>query len=132
MLWQPTEEQIQKSNMYRFMSFINEKYSQAFTEYTPLYDWSVDNIADFWAALWEFADIKASVPYTQVIDDVTKMPGAKWFAGARMNFAENLLRYRDDRTALIFRGEDSVRREMTYAELYDAVARLALSLRRPA
>jgi len=129
MLWQPSVDQIQKSNMYRFMNFINEKYGQAFTEYTPLYDWSVDNIADFWAALWEFVDIKASVPYAQVIDDVTKMPGAKWFAGARLNFAENLLRYRDDRTALIFRGEDSVRREMTYAELYDAVARLARSLR---
>jgi len=105
MLWQPSVDQIQKSNMYRFMNFINEKYGQAFTEYTPLYDWSVDNIADFWAALWEFVDIKASVPYAQVIDDVTKMPGAKWFAGARLNFAENLLRYRDDRTALIFRGE---------------------------
>jgi len=129
MLWQPTAEQIQKSNMYRFMNFINVKYGQAFTEYTPLYDWSIDNIADFWAALWEFVDIKASVPYTQVIDDVTKMPGAKWFAGARLNFAENLLRYRDERTALIFRGEDSVRREMTYAELYAAVARLARSLR---
>jgi len=129
MLWQPTTEQIQKSNMYRFMNFVNDKYGQAFTEYTPLYDWSVDNIADFWAALWEFVDIKASVPYTQVIDDVSKMPGAKWFAGARLNFAENLLRYRDDRTALIFRGEDSVRREMTYAELYAAVARLARSLR---
>jgi len=129
MLWQPTAEQIQKSNMYRFMNFINEKYSQAFTEYTALHDWSVANIADFWAALWELVDIKASVPYKQVIDDATKMPGAKWFAGARLNFAENLLRYRDDRTALIFRGEDSVRREMTYAELYDAVARLARSLR---
>lgn len=129
MLWQPTTERIQNSNMYRFMNFINAKYGQAFTEYTPLHDWSVENIADFWAALWEFADIKASVPYQQVIDDVTKMPGAKWFQGARLNFAENLLRYRDDRTALIFRGEDSVRREMTYAELYDAVARLARSLR---
>lgn len=129
MLWQPTADQIQKSNMYRFMNFINEKYGQAFTEYTPLYDWSVDNIADFWAALWEFVDIKASAPYTQVIDDVAKMPGAEWFTGARLNFAENLLRYRDDRPALIFRGEDSVRREMTYAELYDAVARLSRSLR---
>jgi acetoacetyl-CoA synthetase len=129
MLWQPTEEQIKNSNMYRFMQYVNDTYGQTFTEYTPLYDWSVDHIADFWTALWDFVDVKASVPYRQVIDDVTRMPGAKWFAGARLNFAENLLRYRDDRTALIFRGEDSVRREMTYAELYDAVARLARSLR---
>ncbi|MCP3954014.1 MAG: acetoacetate--CoA ligase, partial [Desulfobacterales bacterium] len=129
MLWQPTEEQIKNSNMYRFMNTVNEKFGQDFSEYTPLYEWSVDNIVDFWAAFWEFAGIKASVPYQRVIDDVAKMPGARWFEGARLNFAENLLRYRDERTALIFRGEDSVRRELTYAELYDAVARLARSLR---
>jgi acetoacetyl-CoA synthetase len=52
-----------------------------------------------------------------VIDDVAKMPGAKWFAGARLNFAEHLLRFRDDRTALVFYGEDQVRRKLTYAEL---------------
>ena len=129
MLWQPTEEQIKNTNMYRFMNFVNEKFNQDFADYTPLYEWSVDNIADFWTALWAFIDVKASVPYRQVIDDDAKMPGARWFEGARLNFAENLLRYRDDRTALIFRGEDSVRREMTYAQLYDAVARLARSLR---
>ena len=129
MLWKPTEEQIRNSNMYRFMNVINEKYGQNFSEYTPLYEWSVENIADFWAALWEFADIRASVSYERVIDDPAKMPGAKWFEGARLNFAENLLRYRDDRTALIFKGEESVRSELTYAQLYDAVARLARSLR---
>ncbi len=129
MLWQPTAEQIKNSNMYRFMQTVNEKFGQDFSDYAPFWEWSVDNIADFWAAFWEFADIKASTPYQRVVDDPAKMPGARWFEGARLNFAENLLRYRDDRTALIFRGEDSVRREMTYAQLYDAVARLARSLR---
>jgi len=129
LLWQPTAEQIKNSNMYRFMQTVNEKFGQAFTEYTPLWEWSVDNIADFWTAFWGFAGIKASTPHRRVIDDVAKMPGARWFEGARLNFAENLLRYRDERTALIFRGEDSVRRELTYAQLYDAVARLARSLR---
>jgi len=129
MLWQPTAEQIKNSNMYRFMQTVNEKFGQDFSEYTPLWEWSVDNIADFWTAFWEFADIKATTPYRRVIDDAAKMPGARWFEGARLNFAENLLRYRDERTALIFRGEDSVRRELTYAQLYDAVARLARSLR---
>jgi acetoacetyl-CoA synthetase len=129
MLWKPTEEQIRNSNMYRFMNFVNEKFGQNFSEYTPLYEWSVDNVVDFWTAMWEFADIKASVPYQSVIDDAARMPGAKWFQGARLNFAENLLRYRDDRAALVFRGEDSVRSELTYAQLYDAVAKLARSLR---
>jgi len=115
--------------MYRFMGLINEKYNQNFTEYDPLYQWSIENIPDFWAAMWKFADIKASKPYDQVIDDVTKMPGAKWFSGARLNFAENLLRYRDDQVALIFKGEDHDSTTMTYSELYDEVAAVAKSLK---
>ena len=129
LLWKPSEERIQSTNMYRFMGFINEKYNQNFTEYEPLYQWSIENIPDFWASMWEFAEIKASRPYDQVIDDVAKMPGAKWFSGARLNFAENLLRYRDDQVALIFKGEDRDTTKMTYAELYDEVARVAKSLR---
>ena len=129
LLWKPSEEKIKNSNIYRFMNFINEKHQQDFTEYEPLYQWSIDNIPDFWASFWEFARIKFSKPYDRVIDDVTKMPGAKWFEGARLNFAQNLLSYTDDRIALIFRGEDQVRREVTYAELYDEVARVAKSLK---
>ena len=111
------------------MNFINEKYSQNITEYLSLYQWSIENISDFWAAMWEFAGIKASRPYDQIIDDLGKMPGAKWFSGTRLNFAENLLRYRDNQTALIFNGEDQVAARMTYGELYDEVARVAISLR---
>ncbi len=129
LLWKPSEDKIKNSNMYRFMGLINEKYNQNFTEYDPLYQWSIENIPDFWAAMWKFADIKASKPYDQVIDDVTKMPGAKWFSGARLNFAENLLRYRDDQVALIFKGEDHDSTTMTYSELYDEVARVAKSLK---
>jgi len=102
LLWKPSAEQIKNSNMYRFMGIVNEKYQQNFNEYAPLYDWSIENIAQFWATMWDFADIIASKLYEQVIDDVGKMPGAHWFSGARLNFAENLLRYRDDRVALIF------------------------------
>ena len=128
-LWEPSAERVKNTNMYRFMGFINEKYGRNFSEYGPLYQWSIDNIPEFWKSLWTFVDIKASRPFDQVIDNVKKMPGAKWFAGARLNFAENLLRYRDDQTALIFKGEarDSV--SMTYAALYDEVARTAKSLR---
>ncbi|MGD8944396.1 MAG: acetoacetate--CoA ligase [Desulfobacterales bacterium] len=129
LLWKPTEQQIKQSNMYRFMTFMNETYQLKFEEYGPLYDWSIENIADFWAAFWDFADIIHSKSYDEVIDDATKMPGAKWFAGARLNFAENLLRYRDDRIALIFKGEDQPSIQMTYAQLYDEVARLAKSLK---
>jgi acetoacetyl-CoA synthetase len=129
LLWKPTEEQIKQSNMYRFMQSINETYQQDFKEYAPLYDWSIENISDFWAAFWDFADIIHSKGYDQVIDDAKKMPGARWFPGAELNFAENLLRYRDDRVALIFKGEGQPSIRQTYAQLYDEVARVAKSLK---
>jgi acetoacetyl-CoA synthetase len=129
LLWKPAEEQIKNSNMYRFMNVINEKYHQNFSEFAPLHEWSIENIADFWETFWEFADIITSKPYDQVIDDVTKMPGARWFSGARLNFAQNLLRFRDDKAALIFKGEGQPSTQMTYAELYDEVARLSQSLK---
>ncbi len=129
LLWQPSEAQIKASNMYRFMTLINERYGTSFDSYDGLYQWSVDHIPEFWKEMWDFAAIKASVSYDRVIDDAAKMPGARWFEGARLNFAENLLRYRDDRLALVFRGEDQVRRTLTYAQLYDEVARVAKALK---
>jgi acetoacetyl-CoA synthetase len=129
LLWKPSQERIENSNMYRFMNVINDKYHQNFSEYAPLHQWSIENIADFWETMWEFADIIASKPYDQVIDDVTKMPGARWFSGARLNYAQNLLRFRDDKVALIFKGEGQPSTKMTYGELYDEVARLAQSLK---
>ena len=115
--------------MMRFIEFVNRGYGKKFRTYRELYQWSVDSIPDFWAALWDFAEVKASKKYDQVVDDLKKFPGARWFVGAKLNFAENLLRYRDDRLAFIFRGENIKSAEMTYAELYATVARLAKSLR---
>ena len=129
LLWKPSEERIQNTNMYRFMNFVNSKFDRNFTEYDHLYRWSITHIPDFWAATWEFVKIKSTKPYDQVIDDVTKMPGAKWFSGSRLNFAENLLRYKDHQTALVFKGEDRVTRKMTYAMLYDETARVVRSLK---
>jgi acetoacetyl-CoA synthetase len=128
-LWEPTEEQIKQSNMYRFMNFINERFGQDFQQYEPLHQWSIDNISDFWAAFWDFTDIIHSKGYDQVIDDAGKMPGAHWFSGAQLNFAENLLRFRDERVALIFKGEAQASTQMTYGQLYDEVARVAKSLK---
>ncbi|MEW6187380.1 MAG: acetoacetate--CoA ligase [Thermodesulfobacteriota bacterium] len=128
-LWEPSPEQIEKANLTRFIRFVNQKYGKNFETYPELYDWSIKQISDFWAAVWEFGEIKASQPYERVIDDLGKMPGAKWFEGARLNFAENLLRYRDDRTALIFKGEAQETRRITYRELYAKVAALSAALR---
>ena len=99
--------------MYRFMEFINEKYDQNFKEYALLYDWSVENIPDFWASMWDFAEVRASQQYKQVVDDPYKMPGTRWFSGARLNFAENLLRYRDNKIALCFQGNSHILSSIT-------------------
>ena len=129
LLWEPTEERKKNTNITRFIEFVNKRYKKNFHSYKELYDWSVDKIPDFWASVWDFVEIKSFKGYEMVVDDVTKMPGAKWFAGARLNFAENMLRYRDEKTAFIFKGETQKSVRMSYAELYDSVARLAESLR---
>ncbi|MCK4952840.1 acetoacetate--CoA ligase [Candidatus Bathyarchaeota archaeon] len=129
LLWQPSEENIKNANMTRFINFVNKKQGFELNSYTQLYNWSIENITDFWAAMWEFGEIKASQGYNAVVDDLKRFPGTKWFPGARLNFAENLLRYRDDHVAYVFKGETQKSARMTYAEVYTSVARLAKSLR---
>ncbi len=130
-MWKPSKQRIMQTNMYGFMAEVNHKYGNEFEEYSELYEWSIRNLSHFWEDMWRAANIITSREYHSVIDDPARMPGAKWFAGAELNFAQNLLRYRDDRAAIVFRGEAmeaSVR--ISYRELYDRVARLAKSLRR--
>jgi acetoacetyl-CoA synthetase len=128
-LWEPSEAQIENANMTRFMNFVNQEYSLGISTYEELYKWSIENIPDFWTAMWAFGEIVHSETYGNVVDDLKKMPGASWFQGAKLNYAENLLRFRDQKTAIVFRGESRVVQKLTYAELYDKVARLASSLR---
>ena len=120
-IWKPSEEVKKRANITRFIGFVNQKYGLKIGSYDELYDWSIREIPRFWAAMWEFAPIIASRRYDEVVDDLSHFPGAKWFSGARLNFAENLLRYRDDHTALIFKGETQKSVEMSYAELYYSV-----------
>jgi acetoacetyl-CoA synthetase len=129
LLWQPSEERIKQANMTRFINFVNKKHGLKIISYPSLYTWSIENIPDFWAAMWEFGGIKASCEYSKVVDDLRKFPGAKWFIGARLNFAENLMRFRDDHVAFVFKGENQKASKMTYAEAYNSVCRLAKSLR---
>jgi acetoacetyl-CoA synthetase len=128
-LWTPSPEKVKQANMTRFIGFVNDRHRVNLADYGALWQWSVENAADFWADLWDFIDVKASRTCDQVLVDGDRMPGAKWFVGAELNFAENLLRYRDDHPALIFKGEGLEPIRITYADLYDRVARLAKSLR---
>lgn len=129
MLWRPSEERARNSHMTRFIDYVNRERKLEISNYDALYEWSVTHIADFWESLWHFVSIVHSAPYTSVVDDVLRMPGAVWFEGARLNFAENLLRYRDDRTAIISRLENGSSRRISYYELYRSVSRIARALK---
>ncbi|MBS4032131.1 MAG: acetoacetate--CoA ligase [Clostridiales bacterium] len=128
-LWQPGPERIAKTNMTRFMKLVNDSFGKSYTSYDELYDWSVQNAPEFWELMWEFGEIKSSKLCDEVVTNFSDMFNSEWFTGARLNFAENLLRYRDDRTALIFKGEAQDVQKTSYKELYAQVAGMSRSLR---
>jgi acetoacetyl-CoA synthetase len=130
LLWQPSQQRISQASITRFGELVSKRYGLEIESYWQLYDWSIASIPDFWAAMWDFAGIKACREYDAVVDDLQKFPGANWFPGARLNFAENLLRHRDNNPAFVFRGETQRSAKITYAQLFDQVASLAESLRR--
>ena len=127
-LWTPSAESITRANLTAFRRLAEQQHGLKFGSYAELYDWSIHQPEQFWPAMWRFGGIVASRQWDTVVEDADRMPGARWFPGSRLNFAENLLRYRDDRPAIIFHGENGIRRAMTFAEVHDVVARLARSL----
>ncbi len=129
LLWKPSGSQIENANMTHFMRYVNTKYDLSLSNYSQLHEWSINKIKDFWATLWDFTEIISSRKYTQVGKNLERFIGNEWFPGARLNFAENLLRYSDDQIAFIFRGETKYRKVMTYSELNQKVAKLSVSLR---
>jgi len=130
-LWTPEETKVTSSQMYLFMEFINKRENLSILSYNELHQWSVSQIEKFWAAVWAYANIRYSEKYHKVVEDLNLMPGTKWFPGARLNFAENLLRFRDDRVAVVSRTENPENRESySYKELYSMVAKLAACLKK--
>jgi len=127
-MWTPSQEQLDQAQMTQFRLDVNAKYGLSLNSYEDLYQWSLDHAAEFWSEIWNLGGIISSANATEVVDDLGKMPGAKWFQGSRLNYAENLLRYRDDRIAIHFRGEDQVQRSLTYAQLYTQVAHTARAM----
>ncbi|TVT52965.1 MAG: acetoacetate--CoA ligase [Sedimenticola thiotaurini] len=128
-LWQPTPEQIESANMTRFRAYLNDKLGTQLEDYAALYQWSIDQPEAFWSALWDESGVIAESRGAVILADGDKMPGAHWFPEARLNFAENLLRRRDEGDALIFWGEDKVRRRVSYKALYDQVSQVAQALK---
>ena len=131
-LWQPSKDRIARSNITAFIRRVNREYKTGLSDSASLFDWSVAEPEKFWTAVWDFCGVIAETRGERVLVDADKMPGAQWFPDAKLNFAENLLRHRDDRSddvdAMVFWGEDQVKRRMSYGEVYDAVSRTAQAM----
>ncbi|HEX7047547.1 MAG TPA: acetoacetate--CoA ligase [Gammaproteobacteria bacterium] len=128
-LWTPSPERIAESRIAKFLAHIQAEYAPHVRDYAGLHQWSIDRPEVFWPEVWAFCGIKAERTWDEVLVDADKMPGAKWFTDTRLNFAENLLRFRDDKPAIVFRDEHGGRIELSYAELYGEVAKLAGAMR---
>ncbi len=126
-LWTPSAERIANANLTAFMRDAGARWNRRFSDYQTLYRWSIDHPDEFWRAIWDFCGVVGVLPRLSFAGE--GMPGTRFFPDARLNFAENLLRHRDEADALVFWGEDKVKRRMSRAELYRAVARLAAALR---
>jgi acetoacetyl-CoA synthetase len=128
-IWEPSKERIERANLSRFIRFVQTEHKAQVEDHYSLYEYSIRQPETFWRAVWEFCGIRSSGDFDQMLVDGDKMPGARWFPGVRLNFAQNLLRYKDDRVALIARNEWGHTREFTYVQLHEEVGKLAYALR---
>lgn len=128
-LWEPSDERIERANLNRFMRFVREQTgNEDIRRYAPLYDFSIRHPTRFWPLVWEFCGIRASGDFEPVLREAEHIADARWFPDVRLNFAQNLLRHRDDRLALIERDAHGAQRSLTYAALHGEVARVAAAL----
>ncbi len=128
-LWNPPISLIEDSNIFEFQNIINHKYNLSIKKYSELYKWSISNIDDFWEEIWGYSKIICSHPYTEVIKPTDNIWETSWFIDSKLNYAENLLRYKNDSIAIYFFGENQVRSQITFNELYNNVAKVAFSFK---
>ena len=128
-LWRPSAERVERANLTRFARGVHRRHGVPTGDYRALHRWSVHNPVAFWSEVWDFSDVVAAHRGERVLCDGDRMPGARWFPEASLNYAENLLRRRDDAIAVVFRGEDRVSAELTFGGLYERVSVLAQALR---
>jgi acetoacetyl-CoA synthetase len=128
-LWRPSAEVATASRMAQFQDRVQSTYGVNNTDYEELWQWSVQEPEHFWAALWDFFAVKTSQPYEQVLAN-TDMPGARWFPGARLNYAEQIFEQAsDERPALIVMSETRAAQPVSWAHLRQRVASFAATLR---
>ncbi len=128
-LWRPSPERVSGANLTRFLQYVNARREKTLREYEELYAWSIERPEEFWSDLARFAGVRAEWGLGPVLEHPERMPGARFFPDARLNFAQNLLRHCDEQPALIFRNERGARRALSYRELAEEVARVAEGLR---
>lgn len=129
-LWAPSSERIESSNLIRYRKFLKEKKNLDLTAFEELRAWSVKDIGAFWESIWEFSETIHSQKYETAFRKAENFTDSRFFPGAKLNFAENLLRRNDSFPALIYRGEDGSRREISYAELRSYVGAVAQDLKK--
>ena len=128
-IWRPSAARVADSNLTRFTACVNARKGLKLDGYEAVYAWSVAHPEEFWSEVARFADIRADWGAGPVLADRERVPGARFFPNARLNFAENLLRQHDDHTAIVFVNERGTRREISHRELRQEVARVAAGLR---
>ncbi len=128
-LWTPSQKRVAQANLTAFSHAVRAQWDADVRDYAALYRWSIEQPERFWRSVWSFAGIIAEHQGARTVEDADRMPGARWFPEARLNFAENLLRHRDERPAILFWGEDRVRRSLDHRTLYDQVSQVAQALR---
>ena len=129
-IWSPDAARCAATHLRRFQSAVSARTGLTFDDYGALHRWSIENPAEFWIGVADFCELEFATPCTDVLVDAERMPGARWFVGAQLNFAANLLKYRDARPAIIYCDESGRRVELSYAQLYRQVAALAEGLRK--
>jgi acetoacetyl-CoA synthetase len=127
-LWTPSQAGIDAANMTHFIAQVNRNHELSISDYDGLYLWSLDEKEHFWSELWDFCGIIGDKGENILVGG-DHIETAQWFPEARLNFAENLLRRKDDETAIIFRAEDQVEYSLSYRELYQQVASVAAWLK---
>ena len=128
-LWSPSTDRVERSHLKQFMREVERSWGVECRDHASLYRWSIEQPERFWVSVWDFCDVVAQTRGEVVLEERDRMPGARWFPGARLNYAENLLRRADDAVAIVFRGEGKVRSSVTYADLHHEVSRLQQALR---
>jgi acetoacetyl-CoA synthetase len=129
LLWEPSEEFKENANVSRYMEWLEKKKGLSFDDYGELWEWSVTELEEFWASIWEYSDVRASKPYTRVLSG-REMPGAKWFEGAELNYAEHVFRNaKEDEPAVLHQSELRPLSETSWRELEDKVGALAEGLK---